>query len=151
MLIISGNYCITGDPLAEGNNLKKIKRTRIIFDIYDNGEIKLSVEGKLDPSILADLMAKIALTSQNSGSFSLIQSSFTSISDKLWQLIHTRFRGVWFTSSELRKVYFEVFGEELPKNKASTYLYRFYTSGRLLRKEGRPAYKYKLAMVKTLD
>ncbi len=130
-------------------NLRK-RKARLIFDLFENGEIKMSLEGKVDPSILLDFLTKFSLSSVDNSSLnefsSFSFSSFNSTSDRVWYIICSRFSKVWFTSRELREAYLDFFGEKLPKNVASTYLYRFFSSGKLIRRwgENKLGYRYRL-------
>ncbi len=127
---------------------EKAKKPKLTFIVYEDGEFRLVVKGNLSVAErvhLSDFLKGFTLSSGNLGSQEVSSFSFTSISSvsaRVWSLIASRFRGSWFSSSELRHIYSEVYGEKLPKNVASTYLYRLSKSGKLERKKEGRGYRY---------
>jgi hypothetical protein len=118
------------------NPILSISRKKIRIELEDeNGEkYNLTLQGALSKEKIVNLIEFVQLFEKNSTTTSSEhREGDRNLASKLWNLITENFRYHTFTSSDLARIYKDVYYDSIQLSIASIYLSRFYLKKQLTR------------------
>jgi hypothetical protein len=118
------------------NPILSISRKKIRIELEDeNGEkYNLTLQGTLSKEKIVNLIEFVQLFEKNSiTTSSEHREGDRNLASKLWNLITENFRYHTFTSSDLARIYKDVYYDSIQLSIASIYLSRFYLKKQLSR------------------
>jgi hypothetical protein len=118
------------------NPILSISRKKIRIELEDeNGEkYNLTLQGTLSKEKIVNLIEFVQLFEKNSTTTSSEhREGDRNLASKLWNLITENFRYHTFTSSDLARIYKDVYYDSIQLSIASIYLSRFYLKKQLTR------------------
>jgi hypothetical protein len=118
------------------NPILSISRKKIRIELEDeNGEkYNLTLQGTLSKEKIVNLIEFVQLFEKNSiTTSSEHREGDRNLASKLWNLITENFRYHTFTSSDLARIYKDVYYDSIQLSIASIYLSRFYLKKQLTR------------------
>jgi len=113
-----------------------VSRKKIRIELEDeNGEkYNLTLQGTLSKEKIMNLIQFVQLFEKNSiNTSSEHREGDTKLASKLWNLIAENFRYHTFTSSDLARIYQDMYYDSIQLSVASIYLSRFYLKKQLTR------------------
>jgi hypothetical protein len=118
------------------NPILSVSRKKIRIELEDeNGEkYNLTLQGALSKEKIVNLIEFVQLFEKNSTTTSSEhREGDRNLASKLWNLITENFRYHTFTSSDLARIYKDVYYDSIQLSIASIYLSRFYLKKQLTR------------------
>jgi hypothetical protein len=118
------------------NPILSVSRKKIRIELEDeNGEkYNLTLQGTLSKEKIVNLIEFVQLFEKNSiTTSSEHREGDRNLASKLWNLITENFRYHTFTSSDLARIYKDVYYDSIQLSIASIYLSRFYLKKQLTR------------------
>jgi hypothetical protein len=118
------------------NPILSVSRKKIRIELEDeNGEkYNLTLQGALSKEKIVNLIEFVQLFEKNSiTTSSEHREGDRNLASKLWNLITENFRYHTFTSSDLARIYKDVYYDSIQLSIASIYLSRFYLKKQLTR------------------
>jgi hypothetical protein len=118
------------------NPILSVSRKKIRIELEDeNGEkYNLTLQGTLSKEKIVNLIEFVQLFEKNSTTTSSEhREGDRNLASKLWNLITENFRYHTFTSSDLARIYKDVYYDSIQLSIASIYLSRFYLKKQLTR------------------
>ena len=118
------------------NPILSVSRKKIRIELEDeNGEkFNLTLQGTLSKEKIVNLIEFVQLFEKNSTTTSSEhREGDRNLASKLWNLITENFRYHTFTSSDLARIYKDVYYDSIQLSIASIYLSRFYLKKQLTR------------------
>lgn len=118
------------------NPILSVSRKKIRIELEDeNGEkYNLTLQGTLSKEKIMNLIEFVQLFEKNSiNTSSEHREGDIKLASKLWNLIAENFRYHTFTSSDLAKIYKDMYYDSIQLSVASIYLSRFYLKKQLTR------------------
>ncbi len=118
------------------SHILSVSRKKIRIELEDeNGEkYNLTLQGTLSKEKLMNLIEFVQLFEKNSiNTSSEHREGDTKLASKLWNLIAENFRYHTFSSSDLAKIYKDMYYDSIQLSVASIYLSRFYLKKQLTR------------------
>lgn len=134
----------------------KSRKIRIQLEDNDGDKYNLFLEGALSKEKMFKILTLIDSLDNNSPDTSL-QSQMNhntnsdSLGTKLWNIIENELKHINFTSNDLLKAYNEMYRESTQLSIVSTYLTRFFTRNKLIRKKHGKEWIYSASNLQTTE
>jgi predicted transcriptional regulator len=134
----------------------KTRKIRIQLEDNDGDKYNLSLEGALSKEKMFKILTLIdSLDNNISDTDTALQfqlnnnTNSDSLGTKLWNIIQNDVKDINFTSNEILKIYNEIYRESTQLSIVSTYLTRFFTKNKLIRRKHGKEWIYSVSNTET--
>jgi hypothetical protein len=120
--------------------LQSKRKIRIQLEDDDGDKYNVSLEGSLSKEKMLKVLTLLdslesSHTSTNMSSWTNLNNNLDKLGDKLWNIIEKEIKSPNFTSTDILKVYNQIYKETTQLSIVSTYLTRFFMKNKLSRRK----------------